>query len=105
MKVLSRLKKFYKEEASGKPHVKSEMFELAWDLADILEDYATHGDEEFAEHAKTLRSEANVVNIDIAVNMLHRELLNHDGVSDRELYKVFFSTYGGEIIDYLLNRE
>jgi len=96
-KLLERLTRFYKAEARGLPHEPAELFELAWDLADVLEEYNCDGEVDCA----ALRKEHSVTLIDTAVNVLHQNLLN----AENEDTGAMMDYLQGDLVKYLRHRE
>lgn len=109
-KLLNRLTKFYKNEADNIPHSKPELFEVAWDLADILEDWGPDsniwksGDEEMEETVANLKTKHTVAEyitlIDTVINEMHQGLLS----SQLEDEYALMDFCAGNIVEYLLRR-
>jgi hypothetical protein len=105
-KTLKKLHKFYQNEERGVPHDDAELFDLAWDLAEWLEDSEYNfGRDGMIEFASELREAPTVVNIDTAVNWLHQTILDYGFCTDEERYE-FLSCEGfcGDIVEFLLER-
>ena len=113
MSLLSKLTQFYKRELRSLPHDKADLFDLAWQLANLLEDYGPNSnmwknsEKEFDDFITQIRIDKNsvkdlVVWIDTAVDHMHQSLLNsqHD---DSE--NLLFQYLSQDIVQYLLNRD
>jgi len=96
-KLLARLTRFYKDEAMRLPHRPAELFELAWDLADVLESYGYDSE----VNCTALRKQCSVTLIDTAVNVLHQNLLN----AENEDTGAMMNYLEGDLVRYLLERE
>lgn len=108
-RLVKNLKKFYTEESLGLPHDDAMMYEIAHELADIIEDVNNwtpvlgifESDEEY--DADLLRKNyANPIAIDQAVNGLHQALLDaidRSGESSEEMLREGYS-----LREYLLTR-
>ena len=105
MSLLNKLTKFYKDEAARLPHDKAEIWDLAWSLASVIENFPMNfkspanydGSDEFLTELKTKPSAAL---IDIAVDALHQTLLTQSG----ENYELVFHWLAEDIKEYLLSR-
>ena len=110
MKILDRLTKFYSNELSGVPHTHVELFELAWDLAELLEDFGVDSnawksdEDEFDAMLEDLRAKHTVSEyvtlIDTLVHEMHQTLLDNEN----EDCEPMLQYSQGDIVDYLLNR-
>jgi len=96
-KLLGRLTRFYKDEAARLPHKPADLFELAWDLADLMEDYGCANEIDCI----ALRRQHNVTLIDTAVNILHQHLLD----AENEDTGAMMNYLEGDLVRYLLERE
>ena len=104
-RLLPRLKKFYRNEERGYPHRDIDLFNLAYDVSECLEDYSTCcgcGGEDMLEHAKRTRKNPTATNIDTGVNFLHRDILNYGLASDEDIDQFLFYE---SLAEYLLSRE
>jgi hypothetical protein len=110
-KMLDRLTKFYRNEATNTPHTHIELFELAWDLANILEDegpdsnaWKNGDDEEFENAVRDLRAKHTTseytILIDTTVNEMHQTLLDNQ----LEDTAPMMDYSDGDIAEYLLRR-
>lgn len=105
-KLLNRLTQFYRNEKCHIPHDKTALFDLAWDLADILEDYGPDSnifkgdDEDFQALVYRLRHKYDVIAIDTAVNHMHQSLLD----SQWEDCGPMLGYCDGDVVEFLLHR-
>jgi len=104
--LLDKLTQFYKDEKAGLPHNKADLFEIAWELADILEDWGESSNAwkglsmwSFDEFVHKLRTEYTSALIDIAVDTMHQSLLDQFN----EDTNIMMLT-DGNIKNYLLKR-
>lgn len=108
--LLNKLTKFYKNETMHLPHDPADLFEIGWELAEVLDECGEHSNAwkspvgwDFREFVEALRTRPDAALIDIAVDMIHRELLAWAGVGEED--ECLFSWYlGGDIVRYLLHR-
>jgi hypothetical protein len=107
-RLVKNLKKFYNEETLGLSHDDALLWEIAQDLADIIENTNNwtpvlsvfSGDED--DDAEILRNNWTVINIDLAIDGLHQALLDTvdiSGESSEEMLSLEMS-----LQEYLLNR-
>ena len=107
MALLSSLNRFYQNEKAGLPHEKAEVWQLGWQLAEIVEIYGLDAwkgispDEE-AELVEILRCGPDSAVIDTAVNLLHWALLHSQG--EEPDWEAQFNQLGRDVIIYILNR-
>jgi hypothetical protein len=111
-KVFSNLKNFYRNEAQGIGHYPEDLFELGWQLANLLDAAGPDSnawkpypnmDDDIDQHIAALRNEPSVVMIDQTINMMHQGLLDELDWSGSESEMML--VLGGDIAEYLLNRE
>jgi len=113
MELLHKLTRFYKEEAQGIPHDEVFLFDLAYDLAELLEregvgsNITKYDDEDdFNAFVEQLRREHNSVVIDTAVNHMHQGLLDAvDWSGEESMAMMNDENIAGDIREYLLNRD
>lgn len=109
MDLLISLTKFYRNEQRHLPHDPAKLFEMAWQLADILEDEGERSNAwkgvpshyEFDEFVAALRQDSTVALIDAAVHTMHQTLLD----SQCEDTGVLMGYLEGDIVQYLLRRD
>lgn len=109
MSLLVQLTKFYKNESLHLPHDRADLFEIGYELANLIEDYGEIGnvrriadDFGFDNLLITLRSSVpDAVLIDTIINALHQMLLN----SVNEASETMMRLTAGNLREYLLHRE
>lgn len=106
MALLSKLTKFYKDESVGLPHDKAEIWDIAWQLAEILKVYGIDEWKGFGLDCEEwlitkLQTSPDSALVDTAVNVLHQSLLDAKGERQNRLFLLL----GKDIIAYLLHRE
>lgn len=106
--LLDKLTRFYKDESLRLPHEKADLLEIGWDLADLLESWGEGSNAwkapsawEFDDFVAALRTRADAVLIDIAVNSIHQTLLDAEREDSENL---LFAYLGQDIAQYLLRR-
>lgn len=102
---LTRLTKFYKDEEAGLPHTKAELWELAYELSEVMQDHAANCKlpstyDDLDEFLAELKAKPTSVLIDTAVNVLHQALLEY---ADED-YELTFRWLSQDIVAYLLSR-
>jgi len=97
MRVISLLERFYKNEERNLPQPQALLWDLGWELAEIFE--LADLDLDYPELFLRLIEQPNSVDIDNAVDILHRSLL-----PTKEQQEELFYYANGNLKDYLLHR-
>lgn len=105
MLSLAKLNKFYKEEKDRLPHDAAEIWDLAWMLAEVIEDVPGNCKLPSAwgsvdKFVAELKSKPTAIVVDIAVDALHQTLL----AQSSDDYELTFRWLGEDIRAYLLSR-
>jgi len=109
-KTIEMLIKFYKNEESGLGHYEDDLVELAWALAEVLEEEGPDCniwkgyEEDFYAMIEDLRKKHDVTTIDTAVNHMHQGLLDALDRSGGDSTDMM-CYHEGDIRSYLLSRE